>query len=405
MADDSSPHGAPTRREYVKYGGTVIGGGLLAGCAGQGDGGSTPTETETDESTATESSTPEDQSYSVTISPMGSVEFDEVPERVVAYDGYWTDHLIALGQQDRIVAMGFPDRYYTGFYDRLQGVSFDKSGITAMYNEGSYDKELLYELQGDVHHMDPYRAMAFNDNFDADDVEEIVENVGPWFANRGSRFNTVPGGKDVEYEFYTLWELLSKFAQVYQVQDRSAALKSVRDEMVEHIQSNLPPEDDRPNVGLALWWDGDIWAYPLNSGGFGKAHLRPVQANDVFSDVSGLPEDNYVKIDAEEVLDADPDVWIQHNALNSADQFVNESIPQIKDDPVLGEVTAVKNDRIYPGGTGLQGPLYNLFQIEMTAKQVYPELFGEFPGVGEPVPEEEQLFDRQRVADIVNGEI
>jgi len=46
MSDnDIDTTGAPTRRDYVKYGGTVIGGGLLAGCAGQGDGRSTPTST------------------------------------------------------------------------------------------------------------------------------------------------------------------------------------------------------------------------------------------------------------------------------------------------------------------------------------------------------------------------
>jgi iron complex transport system substrate-binding protein len=46
-----------------------------------------------------------------------------------------------------------------------------------------------------------------------------------------------------------------------------------------------------------------------------------------------------------------------------------------------------------------------MFQTEMVAKQVYPDIFGEFPGLGEPVPESEQLFDRQRVADIINGDI
>jgi ABC-type Fe3+-hydroxamate transport system substrate-binding protein len=177
--------------------------------------------------------------------------------------------------------------------------------------------------------------------------------------------------------------------------------------MVEHIQSTLPPEDERPSVGLMLWWQGDIWVYDPNAPGFGKAHYRPLQLNDALPDVPGYAESNWQggKIDVEKALDADPDVWMQHNAVTWADEFVNDAIPQIKDDPVLSQVTAVKNDRIYPGGTGLGGPLFNLFQIEMTAKQVYPDLFGEFPGVGEPVPEDERLFDRQRVADIVNGDL
>ena len=272
--------------------------------------------------------------------------------------------------------------------------------------QDAVDMEILFELDADVHHIDPLRAVDTLDGLDEENVETIKTEIGPLFANRGSRAYNVPGGADVDYKFYTLWEITSKFAEVYQVEDRSAALKAVRDEMVEHIQANLPPEDDRPSVGLMLWWKGDIWVYDPNAPGFGKAHYRPVQLNDALSDVPGYAESNWQggKISVEKALDADPDVWIQHNAVGSPDWFRDTAVPAIKDDPVASQITAVENDRIYPGGTGLGGPLFNLFQIEMTAKQVYPDLFGEYPGLREPVPEEEQLFDRQRVADIVNGE-
>ncbi|MDS0293670.1 hypothetical protein [Halogeometricum luteum] len=44
----------------------------------------------------------------------------------------------------------------------------------------------------------------------------------------------------------------------------------------------------------------------------------------------------------------------------------------------------------------------------MTAKQVYPDRFGEWPGFEEQrvlpeIPEAERLFDRGRVAEIING--
>ena len=50
----------------------------------------------------------------------------------------------------------------------------------------------------------------------------------------------------------------------------------------------------------------------------------------------------------------------------------------------------------------------NLFQLEMTAKQLYPDQFGEWPDYssGDPYPEipkGEQLFDRTTVANIVTG--
>jgi ABC-type Fe3+-hydroxamate transport system substrate-binding protein len=425
MEKESTGTGTSTRRDCLKYGGAVVGAGLLAGCAGSGAGGAgttthtetdaetaseTTTHTETDAETASETTThtetAADTSYSVTMSPMGTVEFESVPETAVSFDDQWVDHMIALGQGDKLVGLARPAGYFTAFYDRLPGVSFDKSDVTAIWSNEAVDMEILFELDADVHHIDPIRALDLP-GLDEQNVETIRKEVGPFFANRGSRAHNVPGGRDIDYEFYTLWEITSKFAEVYQVQDRSAALKAVRDEMVNRIQSKLPPEDERPSVGLLLWWDGKIWVYDPNAPGFGKAHYRPVRLKDALSDVPGYAESNWQggKISVEKALDADPDVWIQHNAVGSPDWFENTVVPALKDDPVASQITAVRNDRIYPGGTGLGGPLFNLFQIEMTAKQVYPDLFGEYPGLREPVPEDEQLFDRQRVSDIVNGDV
>ena len=47
MADDSAVHEAPTRRDTIKYGGAVVGGGLLAGCTGDSDPATSSTETDT----------------------------------------------------------------------------------------------------------------------------------------------------------------------------------------------------------------------------------------------------------------------------------------------------------------------------------------------------------------------
>jgi ABC-type Fe3+-hydroxamate transport system substrate-binding protein len=419
MSDDDAETAAPTRREYLTYGGAVVGGGLLAGCTGDGGGSgattptSTPTGAETTaEPTDAQSETPtetttEATGYSVTMSPMGTVEFDSVPERAVSFDDQWVDHMIALGQGEKLVGLARPDGYFTAFYDQLPGVSFDTSDVTAIWSEDAVDMEILFELDADVHHIDPLRAVDTLDGLDEANVESVEREIGPFFANRGSRANNVPGGVDVDYEFYTLWEILSKFAAVYQVQDRSAALKSVRDEMVSEIQSNLPPESDRPSVALAQFWNGEFYVYKPNKPGFGSAHLRPLQLKDALPDVDGYASSNWQAspISVEAMLEADPDVYIAHNAVGNAEYYRTKSWPKLREDPVASQITAVKNDRLHIGGTGLHGPLFNLFQIEMTAKQVYPDRFGEYPGVGESVPEAERLFDRQRVSEIVNGNL
>ena len=85
MVDDFISHEAPTRRDYMRCGGAVIGGGLLAGCTGQSEPSSTSTKTRAGpESTRTDTSTPEDESYSVTMAPVGEVTFESIPERWIA---------------------------------------------------------------------------------------------------------------------------------------------------------------------------------------------------------------------------------------------------------------------------------------------------------------------------------
>ena len=68
-------------------------------------------------------------------------------------------------------------------------------------------------------------------------------------------------------------------------------------------------------------------------------------------------------------------------------------VEPMRNHDVASSLTAVRNDRVLYGGVTYQGPIFHLFQLEEAARGVYPDVFGG-----------ERLFDRQRVADIVNGE-
>jgi ABC-type Fe3+-hydroxamate transport system substrate-binding protein len=102
------------------------------------------------------------------------------------------------------------------------------------------------------------------------------------------------------------------------------------------------------------------------------------------------------------MLAVDPDVLL-HNFDWTNPRERTEAFLALDEHPVGSELTAVENGRLYATGSALQGPIMNLFQLELSAKQIYPELFGQPPEPGASVPEGERLFDRQRVADIVDG--
>lgn len=382
----------PTRREYLTGGGTVVGVGLLAGCSetlpGSGD------------EPMDEGSTEERESYTVELSPVSEVEFGSVPQSAVAFDDQWADILVALGRGDVLEGLGRPESFYHGYYDQLPGVSLDTDSLTPLFaNESSYDKELLYELSPDVFHMDPIRAVQTNDNFDHEDVDEVIDNVAPWFANRFSVYHDYDG--DESYEYYSVFELTRKFAEMYQETDRSAALREIYETTLTEIQSRLPPEEERPTVAVTFYGDETFYAQPpLNAPGIGRAQYRPFGAKDAYD---GYPEQQSFGENhgVELMLEIDPDVIINTLSLTPP-----HPLDPVRDGEVTGanNLTAVREGRVYDGTTPFQGPIFTLFQTEAVARQLYPDEFGQFDGFDEPVPEDDQLFDRQEVADIINGE-
>jgi len=316
------------------------------------------------------------------MSPVGTVEFDSVPEEAAVYSNHDADILVSLGQADVITSLGFPENYSAAYYDELPGVSLDTTSLTKLYNDG-VDKEVFYELDSDVHHIDPVWFTSWS-SFEEPDIEEVESNIAPFFANYHSRTNIAPDSAP-DYQFYTIWELVDKYARAYRVPERGAKLKTVRDEMLEGIRAELPAQEERPEVGV-VWYDRkkeSFWVYHLNEAGFQNAHTRPLGANDALAEFDSGPRSGWsdsALIDMEAMLDADPDVLLQFSDWQNPDE-ATEAFFALDEHPVGQQLTAVANDRLYAGGDAFQGPIINIFQIELTAKQFYP----------------------QRVADIVNG--
>ncbi|WP_435361662.1 ABC transporter substrate-binding protein [Haloarchaeobius sp. DFWS5] len=407
-----------TRRAYLRYGGAALTAGLLAGCTGGSDTNSTQSAVGTDGSTATgepseggestdsgESTETPDGPYTVSMAPMGEVEFEEAPETVFTRLTHLADMAFALGRGNSINAMHAPE-YYDGlwneFVTRLPGVTLDWQGL---YSSWETSKEKLYELDSDIHLADPSSVSALG-KWNQQDLDEVEQNIGPWFGNSYSAGRSKPpeGWRD-QYEYYTLWEQFEKVAQAFREEARYEALTEVRNGMVDTIESKLPAESDRPSSVMIASTDIEsIYVYRLDEPGFRTAHTRPLGVVEAFGD----DVESQTTVDFETMLEADPEVIFlfagMHPTVNMAD--VRQ---KLQDDPVAREITAVQNDRVYAQGARYQGPILNLFQIEMTAKQLHPEQFGEWPeyetGPYPEISKEEQLFDRQRVADVINGNV
>ena len=384
----------PTRRETIKGGGALVGGGLLAGCAGRSKpgGGANDSNSSGGESTTSGGG----NSYSVTMAPMGEVEFETVPETWIANNGSWADMGIALGQEPP-KGLWRPNRYHTHVYDDISGVNVNWKNLDELWGK-ALSKERFYEIGADVHVFDPVFVLS-RSKWKQTDLDEIRENVGPVFGN--SIYSRAFQWHD--HRYYTLYEAFEKLAQVFDEEQRYRAFKQLHDEFIGRVQERLPPKSERPSVAIIMVTSNkpeEFYPYPINKGTSYK-QWRDLGATSALNE-AGI-KDYYVSggtIDYETLVEADPDVLLMWDGRGrfermSRKKFQDTLVSFMKNHDVAGQLTAVENDDVYRGAGIYQGPIINLAWTERGAWQLYPNEFDR----------DEQLFDRQHVADIINGEL
>ena len=117
-------------------------------------------------------------------------------------------------------------------------------------------------------------------------------------------------------------------------------------------------------------------------------------------------------LDQESLLLANPDVIIinegiyidkKYKFFSRRTELLLNEFNKFKNNPLLKDIPALKNDQIILGGIYDQGPITRIYQLEMIAKQIYPEIFGKF-NIKHEYPENEQLFSREELRKIILNE-
>lgn len=368
-----------TRRRVLATSGTAVGAAVLAGCT-------TP---------ETDSSNGEEGSYTVSMDPVGDVEFHEVPEEWVVYESNYAEMGIALGVDDGLLAAGELDRLVTKHFDKL-GLEFDPDSLTELWNDG-VDRELFYELDADVHVIDP-NWLIHNSAFglEESDVGELEDTVAPFVGN--TIFRRTDDWHD--YRYYSLYEAFEIVAEMFQRRDRFEEFANLHDAYVSDVEARLPPLDDRPTALLThenTDEPEEFTPYRLSDRGTDNKHWHELGLEDALSGtgIDGLSTTERGTLDYETVLEVDPDViLIRGHHHKSRDEFRESVLSYMEDHSVGAELTAVQDGRVFQGGPLYLGPINHLFELERGAQQLYPD---EFESATE-------LFDRDRAAEIITSE-
>lgn len=368
-----------TRRTYLRHTAVVGSATALAGCSGSGG--------TSEDSTGADGQNP----ISVTMAPVGTVTFEQVPERWGTYFPDYAEMGIALGQAGGLTAVGSSKRFHTDYLDELN-VSVGFEDVSELYTDSGIDTELYYGLDNDVHLTDP-KWLTKNGAFglDEDDIEKISSTVGPFLGN--TIFRRTDNWHD--YEYYTMYEAFEKIATLFDERERFEALESVHDAVVSAVESGLPPKEKRPTALLAFAGSDEpdtFSPYRLTDLGTNKKHLRDLGVRDTLTGtgIEGLSSSNRGEIDLETLLQVDPDLLLLRGHENrSAETFESTVVSYLRNRSVASDLTAVENEDVYRGGPIYLGPVQHLFVLERLATAIYPDQFTE------------PLFDRTRIASII----
>lgn len=157
----------------------------------------------------------------------------------------------------------------------------------------------------------------------------------------------------------------------------------------------IPGGKKRPSVAV-LWGVGDrpeeFYPY-IVGGGTGFKHLRDLKVSNALAetDIKDF-RGSRAAIDLETLLEVDPEVLMLRGYESmTRKKFLNTVVEFLRNHGTASALTAVKHGEVYRAGGLYQGPITNLVLTERAAGQLY--------GV------EKELFDRERVSDIVKGEL
>lgn len=357
-----------------------------------------------------------------TLEPCGTVQLKEEPKRIVTFNHNQNDMLETFKWGDRLIGTGYPKSFYYSFYNQIPNWTFDirKENENLQFFQyqaaGVFDKELFYKLNANIHHIDPNR-LAMMKGWSREDVNEIAENVGPFFDNNATMLGDDAVNRDWGVFsgaiYYTFEEYTRAFYKLYNQVEKGEALLDFIHAEEARIKERIHTLNYRPRVAIFRWKGNEITRVGINSG-IEHLQYRTLEVRDAFKGqeekVRPKVEDKSVlmgRIDLEGLLKIDPDVIIMPYIIYTFENDNHIMTPpwkalcSLKDDPIGQKLSAIKNNRMYPGGVLMQGPIFYCFQLEMAAKQIYPELFGEYHQ-DNIYSKEEQLFDREELSRILN---
>ena len=346
-------------------------------------------------------------SYPVTMEPAGTWFVRKTPENIVAYQAIEAEMAIALGKSQGLTGVfgkknlqSLADRYYK----QIPRLTLPLASMQDFPFSDQLDRELFLGIDADVFLIDP-RLPVSGWGWTSEELAQVTNRVAPFFGN----FIRYPRNDSYgpEYPAYTLEESLAIHARLFKAEKRKQYLLQFLDSLRFEIQSALPPKSARPTMILLAWGSdpaqGKFFLKNLERGGVETQHYQDLGISQAY-DQKQFDLGKWGQTDYETLAKIDPDILIVNWGTilsENPEDFHKRFVKPMQEHPVGRRLKAIQNNRLLPGGSGEQGILTYFFQLEMAAKQLYPEIFGDWNWKAKP---DSILWSREKLSRILAGE-
>ena len=291
----------------------------------------------------------------VVIENMGrTTTYDEAPETAVALSYSIAEIMVALGLEDKIVAIA-PSMY---ILDQVSEEYRETVGSFPVL-EGNYGVPTLETV------LDTGAEFVFGDaySFYASSVGTVED-----FDAAGVKVYATEGTYVEDATFENIYNDIINIGKIFRVEERAGELVAQlreREAAVEASVAGLEPVrvfyfDSDTGGGVDMSTVGDT--------GLQSLMLEMAGAENIFSDVEG----QFVAVSWEDVVDRDPEYIIVCDYYGEG--YAEEKIAELKANPATMDMDAVVNDRfIVVPGMAMFPSLECMDAVELIAAGLHPD--------------------------------
>ena len=276
-----------------------------------------------------------------------TVTFDKVPETIIAANTNTADQLLAMGLGDKIIYRCYVNSEINPLYQ----AEYDSIPILA---EQAATLEQLLDVSPDFVYG---RSSAFSEKNGT--THDTLTGYGIASLSSIEGYKLGADVEDVYEDFYNL-------GRIFQLEDRAQEIVSGMQETIAQVEETVTGAE--PVRVFVFDMETDEGPYTCGNN-FTAKLIRHAGGINIFEDM----ENTWATVGWESVIAADPEVIVINDYGSSS---LEEKIAQLKENPALAEISAIKNDRI------ISVHLCEVFASSMTADTVakfaeafHPDLF------------------------------